>query len=360
MKRIVLLIVALVALSVVSASAQYRSMTYECSQPLRIVQIDEGENSVIVYFTFTAPRENYYIKYLDDDCYVKQTGGFKKYKPLAIAGIGLDSDHMQSMVRKAGGEMNFAVEFEKFPLDKPFDIIESDEGNYSFNFFGVTVDKSVVCDKMLVEDFLAYAPAPRTGVFYEDGSNMRFWSEDGLVITAHFVTSDEYGKLFKIYMEIANDTGRSIDFITSNISVTAEYKTGMQKDVKVLSYNDFDTKVVNTLGWYSNSTPQSRLSDSFRYMANDRGRNGDTGGAAAFGAISLLAAAANAQNEANFRQALQNERESAVSSYLLSNTLKNGAVYGGFVAVKDNNSVSAYHIKLKIGKKEYLWDCNKK
>lgn len=359
MKRVLISILALATIGAASASAQYKSVSYDTQSPVKIVQIDEGEFSNIVFFTATATKDESYLDYNDETAYVAVQGEYKKYKPKAIAGIGIESDNVQSMIRKAGDQFNFAVEFEKFPLDGTFSIFENEENANAFNFSNVKVDKSVKGSKIPVEDFLDYATAPRTGLYYEEGSSLRYWSEKGLVMTAHFVTSNEYGKLFKIYLEIANDTGRSIDFITDNISVTAELRSGRTLDVPLLSYNDFDRKVVNNLGWYSSSTPQSRLSDSFRWMANDKSRQGDTGAAAAFGAISLLAAVSNSQNEVNFQRALENERESVTSCYLLSNTLKDGVVYGGFVAVKDRNDIVKYNVTVKVGKKEFKWQCNK-
>ena len=358
MKKIILT-AAVLLVSAFSAMAQYNSISFVTTTPARLVQIDEGEDSNILYFTYTAKKDMALLCYNAETAFVRIPGTYKKYKCKDIAGIGDCSADVISMVRKQGGELNFAIEFEKFPLDRPFDIMEGEEGENLFNFTSVCVDMEKKGEIMPADDFLAYATAPRTGHFYNDGSSMRYWSENGLVMTMHCATSSDYGRFFKIYLEVANNTGRAVDFITSNITVQAVKGETRVTEAKVLSYGDFDTKVVNTLGWRSApSTPASTLSDQFRWMAKDQANSGSVGAAALFGVISLAASATvNSQDEANFQKALEGERDRAVSNYLRSNTLQNGVVYGGFVAVKDTRP-DQYNVTVKISNKEYSWTFN--
>ena len=355
MKRIITTLLAL-ALGCAAANAQYNSVSFETSEPLKIVQIDELENSVIVFFTYTAQKDGGFCNWNDSDSYVTVAGSYTKYKVLSVAGIPTDSIGGHSYFRKAGDRLNFAVEFEKFPLDGPFEIIETTNSERAFNFSSVTVNKAEKTHPMPVQDFLDFTSIPVTGTYYDDGDQMRYWSEGGITMTMHFVESNEYGKLFKIYLEVVNDSGRPVDLITSNIKVTAE-KKGRTTNATVLSFNDFDQRVVNNLGWSStSSTPASRLSDDMRWRSNRLSREGDQGAAVAFGALSLLATVADGQHVNNIQNELNAERDRAVSNYLLSNTLKDGSVYGGFVAVKDTNP-EFYHITLKIAGKEYFWHC---
>ena len=354
MKRIIILLSAL-TLACASANAQYKPISYESPSPVQIVQIDEVENSTIVYFTYTSEKDNVFASWNDDASYVNIPGTFKKYKAKTLVGIAAGSAGEQSYIAKAGDRFNFAIEFEKFPLDTPFDLVEDIESGTGFNFSSVTIDTSEKSELMPVDDFLAFASVPVTGSFYSDGNQMRYWRDGGLVMTMHFMTTEEYGKLFKIYLEVANNSGRPVDLITDNIKVVAENSvTSKIFDVPLLSYNDFDQKVVNNLGWYS--SPASRLSDNMRWQANIQSRRGNSNTALAFGTLSLIASMADMQNARNYQEALDEERQKVTSNYLLSNTLQDGAVYGGFVAVKDRRP-DLYHITLKIGKKEYKWTC---
>ena len=354
MKRSITLLLAL-TLGCAGANAQYRSLSYEGPSDVKIVQIDEVENSTVVYFTFTAPKGNLFASWNDETSYVNIAGAYKKYKAKTVVGIARSSDNENSYMDKAGESFNFAIEFEKFPLDSPFDLIEDSESSTGFNFSKVTVNTAQKADLIPADDFLAYASVPVTGTYYTDGQQMRYWRDGGLVMTMHFVTSEEYGKLFKIYLEVANNTGRPVDLITSNIKVSAENTAnGKITEVPLLSYNDIDQKVVNNLGWYS--SPSSRLSDDLRWRANSKSRDGDDGMALAYGTLSLIASMADAQNAENYQAALDDERANATSNYLRSNTMQDGAVYGGFVAVKDRKP-NIYNITFKIGKKEYKSTC---
>lgn len=352
-----LLLTAIIALSMTTiVSAQYCSLTFDTKCNSKIVQIDQFEESTLVFFTYKSDEDETYARINDDDLTVKVPGSLKKYKVKTVAGIGLESDNSDSYARKAGDELNYVIEFEKFPIDKPFEIIEGDDDANDFNFRNITVNTELHGEMMPVDDFLAYATMPLTGIYYDEGSHLKYWSENGLVITVHFVTSNEYGNLFKIYLEVVNNTGRTVDLITNKIAVTAENtKNGKITEVPLLSFNDFDTKVVNNLGWYS--SPTSRASDELRWMSRRSSNNDDTGAAIAFGALSILASAADAQNYENYTRAVNQEREEAVSNYLKSNTLQPGATYGGFVAVKDRKP-DKYHVTVTIAKKEYKWTCD--
>lgn len=354
-----LIIAAAAMLLSIAASAQYYNVRYETGCQSEIVQIDQYDESTLVYFTYTSGKDNQYCYLNDETSYVAVPGIYKKFKVKSITGIGITSAKTSTMVRHDGDKLNFVIEFEKFPIDKPFKLIENDKNREAFNFTDVTVDESMTTSLINPDDFLDFAGAPMTGTYYDGGSQMRFWSEDGLMMTAHFVTSDEFGKIFKIYLEIVNNTGRTVDFVTTNIKVSGEYiKSGKTFDAPVLSYNDFDKKVVNNLGWSTPSTPASRLSDDLRWMS--KRSDNSTGTTIALSALSLLAAASDQDNVKTYQQAMADERARVTGQYLKSNTLQDGDVYGGFVAVKNNRVPDRYRITVTIGDRDYVWLCNVK
>ena len=354
MKKTVISIIA--ALACISASAQYTSVSFTRPESqwadMQIIQIDQIDGHNIIYFERTAKKGHCQSNIEETTC-VKLPGQAKPLKIKSVLNYALDSDDVWAYIANPGDVNYFAMVFDEFPLDQPFDILQKYKGDVEYG--NVTVDLNAKSETIDLEEFFADCPVVYRGIYYDDGTQMSYCSQNGITVTAHFLYTNDYGRLFQVYFEIANNSGKPVDFRTDNITVTHIHsKTGRETECKVLSFNDFDSKVVNNLGWRSTGSASDSNADRFATMSQASANRNETGASIAYGLLSILSSVAAKDEIEQQNRALEEERDRTVKNYLKSNTIPDGGVYGGFIAVK-YPSKDDFSIDLKIAKSNFNW-----
>lgn len=358
MKKIIL--TAFAALACLSAGAQYTSVSFtkEVSRwaDYKIIQIDQVDGHNIIYFERSAKIGSCKSNVEASTC-VKIPGQSKPVKIKSVLNYALDSDNVWAYIGKPGEINYYAMVFDEFPLDQPFDILSKYRGVPEYADVTVNLDeKSELIDpEALFEEY----PVVYRGEYYDDGTQMAYCSQNGLTVTAHFAYTNDYGRLFQVYFELANDSGRPVDFRTEDITVTHIHnKTGRKTECKVLSFDDFDAKVVSNLGWYSAGSAASSNAGRFATMSQASANRNDTGASIAYGLLSILSSVTAKDGIEQQNRALEEERDRTVKNYLKSNTIPDGGVYGGFIAVK-YPSKDDFEIELSIAKSKFHWHVSK-
>lgn len=208
------------------ASAQWKVEHVGSGEPnTTLLQVLETENSMLVYATFS--------KHVDSDLYVTidrnicvKAGGLK-YKALNSVNIPIkdDADRRYMMLQKGDNEVNFVLEFEKFPVEDGFDIIENQkDGEWNFNFHDVRVtpiDASKVID---TERFLNSAAPVIAGKYTDNGHNYTYYIREDVCVTCNAVS--QKGGLFTddeiFYVSIVNNSDHGVMFDFDKVRIEGE------------------------------------------------------------------------------------------------------------------------------------------
>ena len=212
-----------------TASAQWKVESVKSGEPnTKLLQILETEKSVLIYATFEKEFEDFNHVYLNRDTHVKQNG--LKYKILNSVNFPIqDEAEKRAVFMQIGkNEVNFVMEFEKFPVEDGFDIIEgSKEGDFCFNFHGVSVSRIDSTQLIDTERFLDSAAPVITGKNVKGGTHYRYLIRNGVCITCNAVIQE--GDWFSpddmiYYLDIVNNSDHGIMFDFNTVSVVGKKK----------------------------------------------------------------------------------------------------------------------------------------
>lgn len=238
MKRLSLVFLV-ICLSCFLAGAQWKVESVGSAEPnTKLHQIIQTENSTLIYATLemSVPSEKWVR--INRKTVVK-TGGMK-YKLLNSVNLPIkdEAEKRYLVLPKGNNEVNIVWEFEKFPAEGGFDIVESEkEGNFCFNFRDVKVspiDSSQVIDTKRFLD----SGSPVIAVLYSDkGINYSCLIRDDVCVNTRAVVRDGAGfnndELF--YIEIVNNSDHGIMFDFGKVSVTG-HKKKANGDIENISW----------------------------------------------------------------------------------------------------------------------------
>lgn len=402
MKRLILL--GFILMIATNLSAQFRTFSFQKSEvpALKIVQIDFREFSTLIHFQYTN-IESAGWACIDENIYVMDKQSFKRYK--LLNSINLPICDKKHLFDQANQQHNFTLEFEKIPeIIGEFDIIENTEGG--FNFYGVKIDTTIKTKDFLdVFSFIDETPVKEYSFYYQDGNPVLYYKHNGLMIAVLLTYDNNYGKYYQANILIQNITGREFNFNPENISAeyfkivksSKKYKkkkvstnddvyfnpktdinlessttiindTLVKYEAKVLTYNEYMTKVKNRQAWsafavafsesmaasnagYSSSTTQTSVQGYSNSYGSASGYIGNAYGSvygrsstygSAYGTSSTqkydgaaaYAAQQNAnRNISNFQNQQFEIRRNLSEGYMKLNTIMNGNEYVGFVNI---------------------------
>ena len=224
-----------------TASAQYKLSAGTMPDGLEFIQADKTGDAMRIYLRWTSAEDNYGFD-IDDDACVTVPGSFKRYKLQAASNIPLTSDGAYAVARKAGDSIWFALDFEAFPTDGSFSIIEDAENDSCLSISDIKLTDAGL-PLINTEKFVSDHPSLLKGQFSEDGTVYSFWNYDGLALVANFVKTTDNTHLFYIYLDIANNSGRSVDLDPSAISVEHESKSGHRSALKVFDAKGYEKRM---------------------------------------------------------------------------------------------------------------------
>lgn len=152
-----------------------------------------------------------------------------------------------------GQEHRFILEFEKLPETTEFDIIELENYEGAFNFYGITIDKTKVSEFMDMDDFINGYPVKELGRYVKDNQLICWVKADDIILTINIQAVKQYGKYYMVNMSLQNLSGKPILFNTNNIKAEGYIMYGDEIyesfPMKILTANEYDSKVSNRQTW---------------------------------------------------------------------------------------------------------------
>lgn len=217
-------ITIIMCLASIAASAQWKVESVVSGEPnTKLLQVLETDKSVLVYATFERECEEVAETNLDRNIHVKVNG--LKYKILNSVNLPIqdDSENLHAVLEKGKNEINFVMEFEKFPVEGGFDIIEgTEEGACHYNFHGVTVCRIDSTQLIDTDRFLDSGTPVLSGKNVRGGTDYLYLIRNGVCITCNAVvmkgdwfSSDDL--LF--YVDIVNNSDHGILFDFDKVRV---------------------------------------------------------------------------------------------------------------------------------------------
>ena len=134
----------------VSAKAQFNKVSVEKSpEDLTIYQVDDRENSTMVYIKIIGQKDN--ITNIYENTYARIKGSYKQYHLLNSINMPINSNAEQHfMIYERDNQVHcFALEFEKLPKGVTFDVIENEnpsQNSKPYNFYGITPDTTQIVE----------------------------------------------------------------------------------------------------------------------------------------------------------------------------------------------------------------------
>ena len=221
--------ILMMCLASMTASAQWKVESMESGEPnTKLLQVLETEKSVLVYATFQKNCDDLHTVFVNRNAYAK-AGGLK-YKILNSVNLPLqdDAENRSAYLQEGNNEINFVMEFEKFPVENGFDIIEGDkEGDFCFNYHGITVSRIDSTQRIDTERFLDNGTPVIYGRNVRGGTSYSYVIRNGVCITCNAVRQE--GSWFEpddmiFYLDIVNNSDHGIMFDFDAVSVVGKTK----------------------------------------------------------------------------------------------------------------------------------------
>lgn len=360
MKR-VLFIVTLILFSAASY-AQFNKVSYDTPCAAKLVQIDQYDESTVFFFTITAPEERQRFV-VNDNIKVVVDGAYKACRLISTGNIPMSSENCVAYLKEKGNTLNFTLEFEKVPLDKPFSIIENPERNtpLTFNFNNISVDAASTAGKIDIDDFLSFTDYVKSGLFSKDGKNYMYYEVNGLMVATHL--GEEYSGFTKmgiLSIEVVNESGKPVNFSSANIQITAmknEKKGYLEIPVWPVSTYDDAVRDSNYLNMQAHEEEVNPIASSIGRYRRNRVKIDDVGSQVVLGTLETIFRSTTREEMDEYAAALEEYRQKKWDNYLQDARLDNGEYYGGFVAFKDSN-YKHYIININLGGHVYTFHIN--
>ena len=364
----------MMAVMTTTAFAQYTKVS--CARfpkAMDIVQIDYRESSTIVFLKYIC-QEGVTWSNIGEKTIAKIEGDYKQYHLINSINmpINTEAENRYMIFDNVGQTHYFALEFERMPEDKAFNIIEDESNPNAYNFYSVLADTITKDNFMNIDDFVSSTPVKEMGRFMKDGTVITYVKYNNIIVTTYAYAIKEYGK-YQINMDIQNLSGKSILFDLENVTaegfVVQEGQPVKTFPMEILSAYEYDKKVKRKQSWnnfwvalgegmaasnagyssssttYSGNSCSSVYGHASGYVGNTYGYANAYGSAytTTYGRANTTtyngAAAYAAQQQANANyQAYANSqyqvRQQLCEGYVKNNTIRNEVEYSGFFNIK--------------------------
>lgn len=338
MKKVFAVLVG-ICLAAFCANAQWKVDSFEKGdQYTTVLQLLEADNSMFIYFSLECDIPEHKIISVPRTAYVKAGGLKYKIRNSVNLPIKEDGDRRWAYLLAGHNELNFVLEFEKFPVEDGFDIFcDPEDSDFSFNCHNVQVSR-VEEDKMLdTERFLDSAAPVIRGVRSDNGSKFFYYIRDGVFVTYHvgFMDGGFFDTNILFYVDIVNNSDHSIMFDFSKVYAYGEKKkrNGTVEKIPIAKFDpdsydeylrevDHDNAVAKTSG----------VLDDIGHILYREGNHAEYGSWERVGWRAL---------EALNKQAIENRAEEYLKNNptshpkaLKSQTLQPGESIHGYIATK--------------------------
>lgn len=312
----------------------------------------ETEETSLLYFTYTVAEGvelPHLINMRPDTKVISDDVGYRLVQAYNIPLMD-EGDEESAYFTYAGQTLDFVLEFERFPLDEPFDLL-------GFKSVEIDTSRTVTVDS---KEFLDSTPYTRYGTYVREGNPTVYFSGEDyqLTLTAcdpvHF-----YGTCFRSgLVTIANSSDRQFKIALSDISAVAHKPVG--KRIKNKKAYVLDKDGCNS-AWLQ--IDEASVRDTL-----DRSAGEVIGGAvsgvgmvsgmdplAGLGlfAVGALISACDKTDLTPYMKELNEIREKEMKDYLEDRVIEPGESYSSFVTFKCDDDCNSLDICIQLDGKSF-------
>ena len=313
--------------------------------------VEQTESSCLVYAVFTVPDEvsEPVLINVSRSSYV--TDGKDDFKFVRAYNVPVYDESIPefSILEDGDRKLNFILEFEKFPLDGRFDIIDDPSNDEALNIYGVCVD-TATGKEVDRNRFTGSTRPARCGEYFEEGNNNMYYIRDGVFVSCHSSCSDEY---FTLYLSIVNESDHGILFKNDNIAVKGnrvKNKNATEVDLPLLSKNEY-VRLVESDDFqeaekssHSEGLEEIGLAVSFAALGTQFRSMERVGLKFLGGLIQDI----NHINARPYLAELDKTRAERTKNYLQSQSIRPGDSHTGFIKVKRPKKVNDFLMTLHM------------
>ena len=336
------------------------ALSAEC---LKISSVDSGnanvslrylqqtDTSSLVYAILSIPEDRSDAVLVNVSRVLYVTDGEVNYKLIGAQNIPVEDESMLefSILEDQQKKLNFILEFEKFPIDGKFDIVDAaSSGEGSLNFKGVCVDPTAR-KEVDPTRFTKSTDLPRCGRFFDEGRSTDYYVRDGVFVSLYTTYSNDH---FTFHFSIVNKSDHGILFNTDKLKVTGHKnpKSPVEVDLPLISKGSY----VNAVAMDDIATAKSETRSAAM---------SELGSALSFASIGLpwrsperigLDVLGGVVKDISYEKArpyiaeLDKTRAERTKNYLQSQSLKPGESHIGFIQAQKTKKVRDYHIVLHM------------
>lgn len=337
------------------------ALSAEC---LKISSVDNGsanvslrylqqtDTSSLVYAVLSIPEERSEAVLVNVSRVLYVTDGEMNYKLIGARNIPVEDESMLEFAILEGQQkkLNFILEFEKFPIDEKFDIVDvASDGDGSLDFKGICVDPTAR-KEVDANRFTKSTDLPRCGKFYDEGRSTVYYVRDGVFVSLYSTYSNDH---FTFHFSIVNKSDHGILFNTDNLKVTG-HKPSLKAPVEV------ELPLISK-GSYVNSVAMDDMATAKSETRSEAMT--EIGSALSFASIGLpwrsperigLDVLGGVVRDISYEKArpyiaeLDRTRAERTKNYLQSQSLKPGESHIGFIQAQKTKKVKDFHIVLHM------------
>ena len=313
--------------------------------------LSQTDSTSLVYCIFNLPEEasDEVLFNVSRKLYV--TDGEINYGLIAAHNVPVEDESVLEYCILEGKDrkLNFILEFEKFPADEKFDIVDDSSRDNGLNFQGICVDMSSP-KTVDAGRFMKSTALPRCGQYYDDGKCYSYYERDGVFVSCRSSYGDDN---LMLYLSLVNNSDHGILFNTKNMTVTGhklKKKDSVEVNLPILSKNDYVSLVANTDVYEAE-------------MQNGSQGLSEVGSAISFASIGLpfrsleysgLQALGGFVRDVNrnsikpYLAELDRTRGERTKNYLQSQSIKPGESHSGFLRVERPKNVNDWLVSLHM------------
>lgn len=360
------LFIFILAACLIAGSAEAQNKTFSVSGPEGSLQVqylvEKGSSTLLLCRYEPAAGKNTgapYLKNISGKTRICTPNGDYSLLKTTHIPVRNEADVKYAFIKGQQAALNFVLEFEKFPHDGPFDLVEEDGESDFFAIRGLTAGTQET-GNVDVADFLAGTGYSEYGYSYEDGQPIHYFndSEIYLASTAWPYSNPAYYFL-SVGFQIENRGTSPITVKFDDVSASAFSLNRNQRQVKcnvsVLNEKDADSnwKEMDKLE-VMNQLPEN-AGQEVADMATRAALIPDIPGLGAVGLLALGMAIRSA-TEPDYEPYLTErnaEREEIMKSYLKETTISPGESCSAFVSLKYYKEPASTTVSIKLNGETY-------
>lgn len=271
-----------------------------------------------------------------------------------------EADVKYAYIKNTHPSLNCILEFEKFPYDEPFDLVEDDEESSLFTARGLTVDNTKDAE-IDAEGFLAGSPYYEYGYRFEEGAPVHYFDDADIYLASSSWPFNSDGDFYQpVGFQIVNRMDTPLNVKFSDVSASAVRLNKKKKPVKC------DISILNEKRANEEWEEIDRIevmhevpTNAGQYAANAATRAALDTGVPAFASLGLLALgmvvrAASEPDYEPYMKERNQEREELMKLYLRDTTVQPGDTLSTFVSIKYNGEPVSTNVSISLNGETYI------